>query len=95
LQRSQSAKWCGYFEKGNKRFAYVNHRKEQNRIEVWFLGEVDDESKYPHLDIQARTPTSGGFGRDFGARFFLDSLDRIPEAGKLLLNVSHAASLKP
>jgi len=72
----------------------MNHRKEQGRIEVWFLGEVDDESKYPNISIQARMPTSGGFGRDFGARFFLDSPRAVPEAARLLLNVSHAASLE-
>lgn len=92
LQRSQSMRWCGFFEEGRKRFAYVNHRKRMTRIEVWCMGEPDDLVKLSHLPIKPRTATSGEFGQDFQARFFVNNLSEIDSAAELLGLVSYRLS---
>ena len=65
LRSSQSMRWCGLFESGSKRFAYINHRKTMARIEVWCLGELDVLAPNPTLQIEPRTQTSGGLGCNF------------------------------
>ncbi len=86
---SPSAKWCGFYAKGRKRFAYVNHRKRLVRIEVWCLGELDDLAIYPNIEVEPRNPSTGGFSRDFQARFFLDDQSLLDVAADILFRVSY------
>jgi len=62
------------------------------RLEVWFLGDVNDTSVYPSLVIKPRTPTAGGFGAEFLARFFLEDSAQMQDAADLLCEVSYPAS---
>ena len=92
LQRASSLRWCGFFQQGKKRFAFVSHRRRNERLEIWFLGEAESLDAYPSLNIRQRTPTSGGFGKDFKSRFYLDDTSQLEEAVDLLFNVSYHAS---
>jgi hypothetical protein len=92
LQKSQSVRWCGFFEKGKKRFAYINHRKTQAKIEIWCLGNPDELMEKSTFSIIKRVPTSGGFGRDFQARFFIESSYEIEAVAQLLYSVSYPES---
>ena len=92
LRTSQSERWCGFFEEGKRRFAYVNHRKRMNRIEVWFLGEPEELSDYSASGVELRSPTTGGFGRQFQARMFLDNTQQVNEVANLLVDVSYRLS---
>jgi hypothetical protein len=92
LQREERQRWCCFFKPGCRRFAYVSHRKQSARLEVWFLGEVESPDQYPTLDIRKRSPTSGGFGQAFKARFYLDNLSQMPDAINLLYYVSYFLS---
>ena len=89
LRRVQSARWCGFFQEGRKRFAYVNHRKQMSRIEVWCLGDPEALAKESRLTVKERSPTSGGFGREFRARFFVDELSDVVSAAEALVSVSY------
>ena len=62
------------------------------RIEVWCLGEPDDLAQNTTLQVEPRTPTSGGFGLQFQARFFVDNLLDIDPAAELLYQVSYPLS---
>lgn len=92
LYREKRQRWCCFFKLGCKRFAYVSHRKKSVRLEIWFLGEVESPDRYPSLEIRRRSPTSGGFGRAFTARFYLDDLAQMKDAVDLLYEVSYFAS---
>lgn len=94
LQREKRQRWCCLFQLGHKRFAYVSHRKKSARLEIWFIGEVSASEQYPDLEIKWRTPTSGGFGQAFKARFYLDHLSQVQNAVDLLYHVSYSASKK-
>jgi hypothetical protein len=89
LQRTQVKRWCCYFKPGRqKRFAYVTHRIRTGKLEVWFMGGIDCAPSYPSLEIRARQPTVGTFGRDYPARFWIDRPAQIREAADLLFCVA-------
>lgn len=92
LEREKNRKWCSFFQQDKKRFVYISHRKKRSRLEIWFLGEVEDAKQYPSLDIRMRTPTTGGFGKYFKARFYLDNSDQLQDAVNLLYRVSYSSS---
>ena len=92
LQASRSMRWCGFFQSGRKRFAYINHRKTMARIEVWCLGEPGELAANPSLAVVPRTPTSGGFGEQFQARFLADGPSEIDAAIELLYRLSYPLS---
>ena len=89
FQVAQSTKWCGFYAEGKKRFAYVNHRKQMGRIEVWCLGELDALAMYPNIEVKPRNPSTGGF-INFQARFFLNDQSLLDEAADLLYRVAYA-----
>lgn len=85
LKRAKTRGWCCFFPEGQKRFAYVKHRKKRPGLEVWFFGESSDASLYPLLQIRERKPTSpGGFAKNFKARFYLDDSKQVQPACELL-----------
>lgn len=88
LQRMSSKRWCGLFQQGRSRFTYVNHRKRLSRVEVWCLGNPADLKKHSKLDIEERQPTTGGFGKLYQARFFIDAHSQIENAVQTLYRVS-------
>jgi len=92
LRRADSHRWCGFFQDGRKRFAYVTHRRKSGRIEVWCLGSVDRLLRASALPIRKRAPTTGGFGNQFLARFFLDDPHHLDAAARLLADVSYPES---
>mgnify|MGYP006900782241 CR=1 FL=1 len=92
LKRSEAEKWCGFYQNGTKRFAYIDHRKKIARIDVWCLGDPDAFGEFAGLDILKRKPTSGGFGRAFGCHFFLNDLADVALAAEALYVVSFALS---
>ncbi len=89
LKRSQSYRWCAFFQEGSPRFAYVSHRKKSSRIEVWCRGEFEVLAARSPLTFHPRKPTSGGFGREFEARFFVDDAAQLPAAIQILYDVSY------
>lgn len=92
LRRSETTRWCALFEEGKRRFAYVNHRKTMQRIEVWCLGAVEDFSRYPSLNVQLREPSTGGFSEDFQVRVFVDDASQTTLLADLLHSVSYQKS---
>lgn len=92
LQREQASRWCGYYQQGKKRFAYVSHRKRSNGLEIWFLGTPKSTHEFRSLKIRHRRPSSGGFAKDFEARFELSEEGQLHDAVNLLYYVSYRAS---
>jgi hypothetical protein len=88
LQKSESQKWCSYFELGKRRFAYIGHRKTARRIEIWCLGDPSVLQEKTELMIEPRKPTTGGFGEQFQSRFYLDKSSEIRSAVHLLYSIS-------
>lgn len=91
LKRKQSKRWCGIFQSGRKRFAYVNHRRIMSRLEIWCLGKPSDLQHKSHLRIIPRKDTNSGFGI-FQSRFFIENESQVSEAAKLLADVSYGCT---
>jgi hypothetical protein len=92
LNRDYKKRWFCIFQKDRKRFAYINHRKTLRRIEVWCLGEFSDLQDKTNLKIEPRKPTTGGFGRSFQCRFFINQFSDIATACDVLYSVSYQLS---
>ena len=92
LNRSQSLRWCAFFSSARNRFAYINHRKRMSRIQIWCLGEPAVLISATNLLVELRTPTTGGFAKQFQAKFFLDDILDIDAAVQLLYDVSFRMS---
>jgi putative restriction endonuclease len=90
LSFSESEKWCGLFQKGGKRFAYVLLAKRKPKIDVWCFGNVEYvKSKYSRtIKFLPRQETSGGFGKEFQVSFVIENLEDIKNAVLLLTEVS-------
>lgn len=41
LSVSETNKWCGFYQKGGKRFAYILLTKTKPKIDIWCLGNTD------------------------------------------------------
>lgn len=41
LSVSETDKWCSFYQKGGRRFAYILLAKQKPKIEIWCLGNVD------------------------------------------------------
>jgi hypothetical protein len=89
LQRVETKSWCSLFSEGKKRFAYINHRKNMERIEIWCLGDPAELQKNSQFNIEIRQPTTGGFGASFKSRFFLDNISQINNACEILSTISY------
>jgi hypothetical protein len=92
LYKSETQSWCGIYQEGRKRFAYIDHRKTLSYIEVWCLGDPADLQSKTVLGIEPRKPTSGGFGFNFQSRFRINNLDEVAEACELLYSISYKLS---
>lgn len=92
LSFSESDKWCGLFQKGGKRFAYVLLSKRKPKIDIWCLGKVDFiKRKYAgKIKFLPRQTTTGGFGNDFQISFVIENLEDIMNAVPLLEEISNS-----
>ena len=88
LTRSESTRWCGFFQLKRNRFCYINHHKTMSRTEVWCLGELSNLVSFTPMPVNPRTATSGGFGKQYQARFFIDELSQIDGAVEVLYQES-------
>jgi len=93
LARTMVQRWCCYHKPGRqRRFAYVTHRLRTGRLEVWFLGGTDCAPSYPSLEVRARKPTRGSFGKNYPARFLVETTAQVQDAADLLFHVSYPLS---
>ena len=88
LNHSESERWCALYREDERRFVYVNHRKRMSRLEVWCLGDPSELQRNTPLHIFPRQRTTGGFGREFQCRFFLDSRSDVEAACQLLRSLT-------
>lgn len=63
-----------------------------SRIEVWCLGNPTTLQNNTHLKVEPRQPTTAGWGKDFQARFFIDSPSDVESASKVLYTISYPLS---
>lgn len=94
LSVSETDKWCGFYQKGGKRFAYILLAKRKPKIDVWCLGDVDYiHKKYgPKIKFKLRQKTSGEFGKNFQISFVIENLEDIENAILLLTEISDSWS---
>ena len=92
LKRTQTKRWCGLYEPGRNRFAYISHRKTISRIEVWCLGDIEDLQRNARLNVIPRDEIRRGWEERFPARFFIDQESNIETACDLLYRISYHAS---
>lgn len=94
LSVSESNRWCGFYQRGGKRFAYILLAKRKPKIDVWCLGNVDYiHKKYgPKIKFKLRQKTSGEFGKNFQINFVIENLEDIENAVLLLTEISDSWS---
>ena len=92
LVRSEAVQWCSLSQPGRSKFAYINHRKRMERVEIWCMGDPEDLQRHTTLRVQKRKPTSGGFGDRYQARVFVDSPTHLEDVANMLLIVSFPIS---
>lgn len=94
LSVSETDKWCGFYQKGGKRFAYILLAKRKPKIDVWCLGDVDYiHKKYsPTIKFKLRQKTSGEFGKNFQISFVIENSEDIENAVLLLTEISDSWS---
>jgi hypothetical protein len=92
LNRDQVKRWCGLYEEGRTRFAYVNHRKQLGKIEIWCIGDPDVLQQSTSLEIFPRKQINGAWEACFPSRFFVETLMEAEEACRLLYQVSYQQS---
>lgn len=94
LSVSETDKWCGLYQKGGKRFAYILLTKQKPKIAVWCLGNVDYiKQKYgTSIKFKTRRETSGGFGKNFQINFIIENSEDIENAVLLLAEISNSWS---
>jgi len=94
LSVSETDKWCSFYQKGGKRFAYILLAKRKPKIDIWCLGNVDYiKQKYAaKIKFKSRQETSGGFGKDFQINFVIENSKDIEIAILLLAEISNSWS---
>lgn len=94
LSVSETDKWCGFYQKGGKRFAYILLARRKPKIDVWYLGDVDYiHKKYsPKIKFKLRQKTSGEFGKNFQISFVIENSEDIENAVLLLTEISDSWS---
>lgn len=92
LSVSETDKWCGFYQQGGKRFAYILLAKKKPKIEIWCLGDSEIiKPKYSSiLNFKQRQETTGGFGKDFQINFVIDDFNQIEQAAVLLSEISNS-----
>jgi hypothetical protein len=94
LKRAKTQNWCAIYTEGRNRFAYVEHRLHNARVDVWCAGDVDDLCRESRIEVRPRTQIQPGWEERFPARFSLFSEGNIPIACELLRSVSWPASIR-
>jgi len=97
LKRAESQQWCGLYQDGRSRFAYISHQKSGPAITVWCLGEPEeliDATEGSHLHIRPRAISRGGWDKTFKCRFRLQDASELNAAVGVLTNVSHRKTLE-
>ena len=91
---SETDKWCGFYQKGGKRFAYILLTKQKPKIDIWCLGNIDYiKHKYAgKIKFLKRQKTSGGFGKNFKISFVIENSKDINNAVLLLTEISDSWS---
>jgi len=89
LKRNETKNWCAFYQKGRKRFAYINHRIRTSKIEVWCSGELNELVDKSKLEIFPREKIGYGWESNFPARFFLTNKNEIDSACNLLYEISY------
>lgn len=94
LSVSETDKWCGFYQKGGKRFAYILLTKIKPKIDIWCLGNTDYiKHKYAgKIKFLTRQETSGGFGKNFQISFVIENSEDITNAVVLLTEISDSWS---
>ena len=94
LSVSETDKWCGIYQKGGKRFAFILLAKRKPKIDIWCLGNVDYiKQKYStKIKFRSRKKTSGGFGKEFQINFTVENLEDVENAVQLLAEISNSWS---
>jgi len=54
------------------------------------LGETEELIAASDLNIEPRTPSTGGFGKNFKARVFVDDMSEVALIAELLVSVSYS-----
>jgi len=90
LSVSETDKWCGFYQKGGKRFAYILLAKRNPKIDIWCLGNIDYiHKKYgSKIKFKLRQGTSGKFGKNFQINFVIEKSEDIENAVLLLTEIS-------
>ncbi len=91
---SESPRWCGFYQKGGKRFAFILKSKLKPKIEVWCWGnEYMIKQKWDSIiDFKSRSETTGNFGKDFKINFVVNNIEQINSVAELLHEVSESWS---
>ena len=92
LECARSKSWCGLYEPGRNRFAFISHRKRQQKIEVWCAGDIDDLTASTSINVIPREKIRPGWEERYPARFSIENESDIEAASDLLYRVSYASS---
>jgi len=94
LSISESDRWCGFYQRGGKRFAYILLAKRKPKIDIWCLGNVNYiHKKYgSKIKFKLRQKTSGEFGKNFQINFVIEKSEDIKNAVLLLTEISDSWS---
>jgi hypothetical protein len=73
-------------------FAWVNtHARRGSKIEIWFLGSLNEARKFKALAIRPRTPIDSSWD-EYHGRFDIKNTEQLEQAVELLVSVSCPAS---
>ncbi len=92
LHAIETDKWCGLFQKGGKRFAYILVHKIKPKIDIWCLGDVISitEKYQTKIKFKERDGTKGSFGKNFQINFTVENDTDIENAVFLLYEISNS-----
>ena len=91
LSVSETDKWCSFYQKGGKRFAYCSLAKKTSKISFWCFGNVDEiKSKYNGKINFLPRQISTSFSKDFQISFMINNETEIESAVNLLVEVSNS-----
>jgi len=92
LEYERQENKCKFKASGSRKaFAWVNtHGFRSSKIEIWFLGNLDDARKYWKLIIRPRTPTNSSWD-EYHGRFDISNAEQLEAATELLFSLSYPA----
>ncbi len=89
LERVETEHWCGFFQPGDSRFAYIHHYKTDARIQVWCRGVAADWQTQKAVFYVARTPTDSSW-QHFHGHFDITARTAIKAAAEALYLLSYS-----